>query len=253
MKSPKKPKVNTTLIEDMDPIDRPAKPASENKEINESTEPANNNIDAIDKVYANYNQEEIDGISTYISRYKKLYSGEYLKDENFKNAEPAAYEKIKTATEVTQKFFNDFSEQTKALEKINREYDYLQFKNKKGVLTQADLDAYDQLTKSFETTYGNIDLDSLNAERDQIVTTLMYEVRDLLTTKENEDKEPSKADLKKTKGLAKAKEELALLTREMKSLAKKYSKAEGEEKEKLVADLKKKTKLKKELEKILDK
>ena len=70
---------------------------------------------------------------------------------------------------------------------------------------------------------------------------------------ENEDKEPSKADLKKTKGLAKAKEELALLTREMKSLAKKYSKAEGEEKEKLVADLKKKTKLKKELEAIIDK
>lgn len=153
------------------------------------TEPANNNIDAIDKVYAGYNQEEIDGISTYISRDKKLYSGEYLKDENFKNAEPAAYEKIKTATEVTQKFFNDFSEQTKALEKINREYDYLQFKNKKGVLTQADLDAYDQLTKSFETTYGNIDLDSLNAERDQIVTTLMNEVRDLLTTKENENNE----------------------------------------------------------------
>ena len=70
---------------------------------------------------------------------------------------------------------------------------------------------------------------------------------------EDEDKEPSKADLKKTKGLAKAKEELALLTREMKSLAKKYSKAEGEEKEKLVKVLKDKTKLKKELESILDK
>ena len=70
---------------------------------------------------------------------------------------------------------------------------------------------------------------------------------------EDEDKEPSKADLKKTKGLAKAKEELALLTREMKSLAKKYSKAEGEEKEKLVKILKDKTKLKKELESILDK
>ena len=70
---------------------------------------------------------------------------------------------------------------------------------------------------------------------------------------ENEDKEPTKADLKKTKGLAKAKEELALLTREMKSLAKKYSKAEGEEKEKLVKILKDKTKLKKELESILDK
>ena len=70
---------------------------------------------------------------------------------------------------------------------------------------------------------------------------------------EDEDKEPSKADLKKTKGLAKAKEELALLTREMKSLAKKYSKAEGEEKEKLVKVLKDKTKLKKELEAIIDK
>ena len=71
--------------------------------------------------------------------------------------------------------------------------------------------------------------------------------------KEDEDKEPSKADLKKTKGLAKAKEELAQLTKQMKSLARKYKGAEGEEKEKLVADLKKKTKLKKELEAIVDK
>ena len=69
----------------------------------------------------------------------------------------------------------------------------------------------------------------------------------------NEDEEPSKADLKKTKGLAKAKEELAQLTKQMKSLARKYKEAEGEEKEKLVADLKKKTKLKKELEAIIDK
>jgi len=70
---------------------------------------------------------------------------------------------------------------------------------------------------------------------------------------ENEDAEPTKSDIKKTKGLAKAKEELALLTREMKSLAKKYSKAEGADKEKLVKTLKAKTKLKKELENILDK
>jgi hypothetical protein len=68
----------------------------------------------------------------------------------------------------------------------------------------------------------------------------------------NEDAEPTKSDIKKTKGLAKAKEELALLTREMKSLAKKYSKAEGADKEKLVKILKDKTKLKKELESILD-
>jgi len=77
--------------------------------------------------------------------------------------------------------------------------------------------------------------------------------KNLYDIKEDEDKEPSKSDIKKTKGLAKAKEELALLTREMKSLAKKYSKAEGEEKEKLVKVLKDKTKLKKELESILDK
>ncbi len=60
------------------------------------------------------------------------------------------------------------------------------------------------------------------------------------------------AKVKKTKGLSKAKEELALLTREMKSLAKKYSQAEGADKEKLVKILKDKTKLKKELESILD-
>ena len=66
--------------------------------------------------------------------------------------------------------------------------------------------------------------------------------------KEDEDKEPTKSDLKKTKGLAKAKEELALLTREMKSLAREYSKADGVEKEKIKDKLKKKTPIKKELE-----
>jgi hypothetical protein len=72
----------------------------------------------------------------------------------------------------------------------------------------------------------------------------------------DKDKEPSKSDLKKdakaTKGVAKAKDELAMLTREMKTLAKKYKEAEGAAKEKIVADLKAKTKLKKELENILD-
>jgi len=73
----------------------------------------------------------------------------------------------------------------------------------------------------------------------------------------DKDKEPSKSDLKKdakaTKGVAKAKDELAILTREMKALAKKYKEAEGADKDKIVADLKEKTKLKKELEAILDK
>jgi hypothetical protein len=73
----------------------------------------------------------------------------------------------------------------------------------------------------------------------------------------DKDKEPSKSDLKKdakaTKGVAKAKDELAILTREMKALAKKYKEAEGADKDKIIADLKEKTKLKKELEAILDK
>ena len=71
--------------------------------------------------------------------------------------------------------------------------------------------------------------------------------------KEDEDKEPSDAEIKKNKSLAKAAEELAQLTKQMKSLARKYKEAEGEEKEKIVADLKKKTKLKKELEAIINK
>ena len=73
----------------------------------------------------------------------------------------------------------------------------------------------------------------------------------------DKDKEPSKSDLKKdakaTKGMAKAKDELARLTKEMKALAKKYKEAKGADKDKIVADLKEKTKLKKELEAILDK
>lgn len=86
------------------------------------------------------------------------------------------------------------------------------------------------------------------------VTAAVKDLKDeLANLEEDEDKEPSKADLKATKGLAKAKEELAQLTKQMKSLARDYKKAEGAEKEKIVADLKKKTKLKKELEAIIDK
>ena len=70
---------------------------------------------------------------------------------------------------------------------------------------------------------------------------------------EDEDKEPTDSEIKKNKSLAKYAEDLALLTREMKSLARKYSKAEGLEKELVLNLLKSKTKLKKELEAIIDK
>jgi len=49
----------------------------------------------------------------------------------------------------------------------------------------------------------------------------------------------------------KAKDELALLTREMKALAKKYKEAKGEEKAMIFTNLSKKTALKNELEAIV--
>ena len=69
----------------------------------------------------------------------------------------------------------------------------------------------------------------------------------------NEEDEPSDSDIRKNKSLAKTAEDLALIQADMRSLARKFSKAKGEEKEKLLNKLKEKTKLKKELENILDK
>ena len=68
-----------------------------------------------------------------------------------------------------------------------------------------------------------------------------------------EEEGPTKSDIKKTQGLAKTWEELARVEKEMKSVAKKWSKAKGEEKETLLNILKNKTQIKKELVKLLDK
>ena len=65
----------------------------------------------------------------------------------------------------------------------------------------------------------------------------------------DDDAEPSKAELKKTKSLAKAKEELAQLTKKMKTKAKDYKSAEGKEKDNIKDELKKMTAEKKKLEK----
>ena len=54
-----------------------------------------------------------------------------------------------------------------------------------------------------------------------------------LGIKEEEEEGPSRADIKKTQGLAKTKEDLARIEKEMRTLAKDYSKAEGIKKEKL--------------------
>ena len=111
-----------------------------------------------------------------------------------------------------------------------------------------------ELNKELEKTVNLSKQMGLKEEDDVEVKDDWYKSKD---EDGDKDKEPSKSELKKdakaTKGLAKAKDELAILTREMKSLAKKYKEAEGADKDKIVADLKEKTKLKKELEAILDK
>ena len=78
-------------------------------------------------------------------------------------------------------------------------------------------------------------------------------IRDAAKKINEEEDEPSDSEIRKNKSLAKTAEELAKIQSDMRSLARKYSKAEGEEKEKLLKTLKEKTKLKKELESILDK
>ena len=164
----------------------------------------------------------------------------------------------------TQQNAKDTEELTKAVE------DLAKAKEEAGIVEKAakssddviDPADYGVIGQNYLAGFGRentLDLDSLEKLGRKIVKQLYKGDFDKAKAKfikedlkEDEDKEPSKSDIKKTKGLAKAKEELALLTREMKSLAKKYSKAEGEEKEKLVKTLKAKTKLKKELESILD-
>ena len=70
---------------------------------------------------------------------------------------------------------------------------------------------------------------------------------------EDEDAEPTKAELEKTKSLAKTKEELAKVISIMKDVVADYKKAEGKEKEDLKDQLKTLTVSKKKLEKELEK
>jgi len=65
---------------------------------------------------------------------------------------------------------------------------------------------------------------------------------------EDEDAEPSAADLKKKDSVTSAANKLQKLTAEMKKLAKEYQAAEGDKKEKIKDELKKMTAEKKKLE-----
>ena len=110
---------------------------------------------------------------------------------------------------------------------------------------QAILDFYSQIQ----------DKEQIDYMKNQQFKIAMDKLKNLAKTEDpvTEEEEPSDSEIRKNKSLAKAAEELAILQSEMKSLAKKYSKAKGQEKENLLNTLKSKTKLKKELESILDK
>lgn len=86
-----------------------------------------------------------------------------------------------------------------------------------------------------------------------IDVTIVPEAKDEDEDSSSDDKEPSKAELRKNAGVAKIKDALAKVTKEMKELATKFKEAEGDKKEKIKDDLKKLTATKKDLEKRLDK
>ena len=164
---------------------------------------------------------------------------------------------ISALTEATE-------EEVKAQQELNKELEKtIDLKKDAGIEEDAsdaiDYDTYVDIGKGYLAGFKRPH--SLNDDELEVlgrkITKQLYkgsiDAAKKELVKEDEDKEPSDAEIKKNKSLAKAAEELAILTREMKSLAKKYSKAEGQEKEDLLKKLKSKTKLKKELGKILDK
>ena len=172
-----------------------------------------------------------------------------------KKSELASFirEEIKSTltAEDTQQDIKDTEELTKAMDDLAKAKEEAGIEEAIGSLTDEPLSALRKMGTSDMNLWHVLKLIDAGILKD---SEKMKALKALDPNRPvNEDEEPSKADLKKTKGLAKAKEELAQLTKQMKSLARKYKEAEGEEKEKLVADLKKKTKLKKELEAIIDK
>ena len=87
--------------------------------------------------------------------------------------------------------------------------------------------------------------------REQIINVLSEQKP---ISEDEEIKEPTKQQLKRGSGsLTRLGYQLADVQAEMRTLARKYSKAEGEEKEELLKKLKEKTQIKKELEKAINK
>ena len=197
---------------------------------------AKGNIDKAKAAFVNENINEGDLFSSKFDRQElKAIINDLNEQPIFDMAVRRAYKFLVSLLDKEDKEEMGLNESIPALEKMDT--------MKREIRLQ--LDSFDK---------GIIDGDDLaNAMEEIVFGRRAPGMREEIDLNEDEDKEPSDAEIKKNKSLAKAAEELAVLTREMKSLAKKYSKAEGQEKEDLLKKLKSKTKLKKELDKILDK
>ena len=156
----------------------------------------------------------------------------------------------------------NIEDETKALEDYEAKLDAVIKKKEEAGLTEEDTsdamdyDTYVALAQGYLQGFNrphSLNKDELEVVGRKIVKQLYKGNIDRAVGELTEEEGPTKADIKKTQGLAKTKEDLARIEREMKSVAKKWSKAKGEEKETLLNTLKNKTKIKKELVKLLDK
>ena len=126
--------------------------------------------------------------------------------------------------------------------------------------TQQDLNKELEKTIELSKQLGEADPGDIKAQQDldKALDSTKKKVDDLTKAsqesplaEDDDDAEPTKAELEKTKSLAKAKEELAQLIKKMKAKAQDYKAAEGDAKEKIKDELKAMTAEKKKLEKIL--
>ena len=108
----------------------------------ENTDVASVDPSVVAKLYASVGSKDSPDFSSFLSRDEHLLNKSYLNNKDFQKAEPEAYEKIKLATEETEKFYTVFSNYSKDTEFINRETNYLNYKQERGAITQDDIIKY---------------------------------------------------------------------------------------------------------------
>lgn len=140
------------------------------------------------KFYSTFDSKDLPDFSSFLSRDEQLLNKSYLNDKDFQQAEPEAYEKIKLATEETEKFYTVFSNYSKDSEFINRETNYINYKQEKNVLTQDDIIKYNELVENYKSNYSNLDINQIYKDKETKINLLMSEADQFLRTKYDETK-----------------------------------------------------------------